>query len=334
MNRPAIVLAHWEGVDPYTDADLLRLDTAGRLLDRVPLQSWDDGRADALLAEAEILVGHWGCPPLDEAMLARAQKLRMFAYGAGTVKMQVTPAAWDRELRITSGADANGEPVAEFTLAAILMANKDVFWRADRAKGGPGWDRPPGAAEVGNYDKTIGIVAASLIGRRVIELLRPFPRLTAIVYDPFLTDDDAAALGVEKVDDLTDLCRRSNVLSIHAPSLPSTMHLVGREQLAALPDAATLINTARGAVLDHDALLDELRPGRICAILDVTDPEPLPDDSEFLTLPNVALTPHVAGSQGTELRRMADWVCDEVERYVEGRPARNPITRDIIDRTA
>lgn len=334
MRRPTIVLAHWEGVDPYTDEDLERLDRAGRLLDRTPLQSWDDDRAEALLADAEILVGHWGCPPLDEAMLARAPALRMFAYGAGTVKMQVTEAAWDRELRITSGADANGEPVAEFTLAAILMANKDVFWRADRAKGGAGWDRPAGAAPVGNYDKTIGIVAASLIGRRVIELLRPFPHLTPIVYDPFLGADDAAALGVEKVDDLTELCRRSDVLSIHAPALPATLHLVAREQLEALPDGATVINTARGVVIDHDALLDELRAGRICAILDVTDPEPLPEESEFFALPNVALTPHVAGSQGTELRRMADWVCDEVERYAEGRPARNPITRDIIDRTA
>ena len=86
--------------------------------------------------------------------------------------------------------------------------------------------------------------------------------------------------------------------------------------------------------MDHDSLLDQLRSGRICAILDVTDPEPLPADSEFLSLPNVMLTPHVAGSQGTELGRMAEWVCDEVERYADGRPARNPVTRDMIDRSA
>ena len=332
--RPAVVLAHWEGVDPYTDADLERLDTAGRLLDPTPLQGWDDPRADALLAEVEILVGHWGCPPLDAAVLDRAPKLAMFAYGAGTVKMQVTDAVWDRDLVVTSGADANGEPVAEFTLAAILMANKDVFWRADRMKGGAGWDRPEGAAPVGNWDKTIGIVAASLIGRRVIELLAPFPHLSPIVFDPFFTADAAAELGAEKVDDLTDLCRRSHILSIHAPALPSTLHLVGAEQLAALPDGATVLNTARGMVLDHDALLTELRSGRLCAVLDVTDPEPLPADSELFSLPNVVLTPHLAGSQGTELRRMADWVCDEVERFAAGRPPRNPVTRDMIDRTA
>ena len=334
MARPKTVLAYWDGVDPFTDAEIDRLAEIADLLDREPLQSWDDPRADALLAEVEVIVGHWGTPPLDAAMLERAPRLGMLAYGAGTVKMQVSDALWDRDVRVTSGADANGEPVAEFTLATILLANKDAFWQADRARGGPGWDRPTGAAPVGNWDKTVGIVAASLIGRRVIELLEPFAGITPIVYDPYLGAVAAERLGVETVDDLTELCRRSDVLSIHAPALPNTLQLVGAQELAALPDGATVVNTARGLVLDHDALLDHLRRGRITAVLDVTDPEPLPDDHELRSLPNVMLTPHLAGSQGTELRRMADWVIDEVERYAEGRPARNPVTREIIDRTA
>jgi phosphoglycerate dehydrogenase-like enzyme len=105
--------------------------------------------------------------------------------------------------------------------------------------------------------------------------------------------------------------------------------------LAALPDGATVINTSRGHCLDLDALTAELTAGRLFGIIDVTDPvEPLPEDHPLRSLPNAIYTPHMAGSQGTELARMSDWVCDEVERFVTGRPQRNRVTRDMIDRIA
>lgn len=335
MTRPAIVIAHMEGLRAFDDATLDRLDRAGRLLDREPLTSWDDPRADALLAEAEIIVGHWGTPLFDAAMLARAPKLRMFAYAAGTVKWYGIDEIWDRDLVVTSGAGANAEPVAEYTLAMILLANKRVFPSIDAQAGRDAWTAPPTAAAHGNWDKTIGLVSASLIGRRVAELLEPFPHLDVAIYDPFVDQAEVESLGANKVDDLLELCRRSDVLSIHAPALPATHNLVAAEHLAALPDGATVINTSRGHCLDLDALTAELDTGRLFAIIDVTDPvEPLPDDHPLRSLPNAIYTPHIAGSQGTELARMSDWVCDEVERFVQGRPQRNQITRDMIDRIA
>lgn len=335
MTRPAIVIAHMEGLRAFDDATLDRLDRAGRLLDREPLTSWDDPRADALLAEAEIIVGHWGTPLFDAAMLARAPKLRMFAYAAGTVKWYGIDEIWDRDLVVTSGAGANAEPVAEYTLAMILLANKRVFPSIDAQAGRDAWTPPPTAAAHGNWDKTIGLVSASLIGRRVAELLEPFPHLDVAIYDPFVDQAEVESLGATKVDDLLELCRRSDVLSIHAPALPATHNLVAAEHLAALPDGATVINTSRGHCLDLDALTAELDTGRLFAIIDVTDPvEPLPDDHPLRSLPNAIYTPHIAGSQGTELARMSDWVCDEVERFVQGRPQRNQITRDMIDRIA
>ena len=335
MARPAIILAHMEGLQPYDDATLDRLDRAGRLLDRTPLSSWDDSRADSLLAEAEIIVGHWGAPLFDAAMLARAPKLKMFAYAAGTVKWYGVDEVWDRGLVMTSGAGANAEPVAEYTLAMILLANKRVFPAIDAQAGRPAWQPPPGAAPHGNWDKTIGLVSASLIGRRVAELLQPFPHLHVEIFDPFVDAADIEALGATKIDDLTALCRRADVLSLHAPALPATHNLIGAEHLAALPDGATVINTSRGHCLDLDALIAELKSGRLFAVIDVTDPvEPLPDDHPLRTLPNAVYTPHIAGSQGTVLARLSDWVCDEVERFVAGRPQRNQITRDMIDRIA
>ena len=264
---------------------------------------------DALLADVEVVIGHWGCPPIDRSVLDRAPKLRLFAYGAGTVTQTITTDVLDRGVRVTSGATANAEPVAEFTLASILYANKDVIWQRDvrRMPRDPSLRsfRQPPVAPVGNADKMIGIVGASLIGRRVIELLEGFPDLDVGLYDPFVDADEAASLGVQLMN-LDELCSAVDVLSIHAPDLPSTRRMIG----------------------------DELQAGRLSAVLDVTDPEPLPDDHPLWRLPNAFVSPHVAGSLGTELQRMVDHLVDEIERWSTGRPARNEVTADSFHRLA
>lgn len=324
--QPNIAIAHWPGMDLFGDADLQRLRALGTLLNAEPIGAWDD-EAASVLAEAEVIVGHWGCPPLDAAMLDRAPRLGLFAYAAGTVKMTLTDAVWDRGIRVTSGANANAEPVAEFTLAAVLFANKGVLWRrgpADYSALSAMGDR-----QWGNYGRTVGIVGASLIGRRVIELLRTFPHLSVTLYDPFVTHEEAASIGVQKLE-LDELCAGADVLSIHAPALPETMHMIGAAQLSALPDGATVINTARGPLIDHETLLPHLTSGRLYAILDVTDPEPLPEDSPLLELPNVWISPHLAGSQGSELARMTTYAIEEIRRWSAGEPALNEVTRDRL----
>ncbi|MDE0115674.1 MAG: hydroxyacid dehydrogenase [bacterium] len=324
--QPNIAVAHWPGADLFRGADLNRLGALGTLLNTEPIGAWDDGIA-AVLGEAEVIVGHWGCPPLDAAMLERAPRLGLFAYAAGTVKTTLTDAVWDRDIRVTSGANANAEPVAEFTLAAILFANKGVLWRrgpADFSAMSAMGDR-----QWGNYGRTIGIVGASLVGRRVIELLRAFPHLKVTLYDPYVTSEEAASLGVEK-QELNELCASADVLSIHAPALPETMHMIGADQLSALPDGATVVNTARGPLIDHEALIPHLASGRLHAILDVTDPEPLSEGSPLLEMPNVWISPHLAGSQGTELARMTECVIEEVRRWSAGEPALNEVTRDRL----
>ena len=336
-HRPALLIAHHPSLDLLDEEALDRIDEVAEILDREPLGDWNAPRADDLLARAEVILGHWGCPPLDATVLDRAPRLGLFAYAAGTVKQTVSPDVFDRGIRVTSGADANAEPVAEFTLATILYANKDVVWQRDvrRTPRDPSLRsfRTAHDVAVGNYDKTIGIVGASLIGRRVIELLGAFPRLRVALYDPYVSDAEANALGVTRME-LDELCANVDILSIHAPDLPSTRHMIGRAQLAALRTGATVINTARGALLDHDALLEETASGRLSAVLDVTDPEPLPEDHPLWALPNVFITPHLAGSLGTELRRMIDHAVDEIDRWRTGRPARNAVTKDMLPRLA
>jgi phosphoglycerate dehydrogenase-like enzyme len=289
--------------------------------------------SERALATAEVLLSGWGCPPLSADALALMPRLRAVIHAAGSVKHHMTDAAWDRGLAVTSAARANALPVAEYTVAAILFANKRVLegahvYRRTRS-------RPDFLAlfpEIGNYRRTVGIVGASTIGRRVIELLRPFD-LTVLVHDPYLDRVEAGALGAELVD-LDTLARTSDVVSVHAPELPETYHQFSRERLALLRDGATFINTARGSLVDTDALTEELVAGRIHAVLDVTDPEPLPADSPLFDLPNVLLTPHQAGSFGNELRRLADTAIDELERYARGLPFAHPVHATALSRSA
>jgi phosphoglycerate dehydrogenase-like enzyme len=253
---------------------------------------------------------------------------------AGSVKGHVTEACWQRGLQVTSAAAANAVPVAEYTLAAVLFANKRVLPARDGYRrirdGGADWQTR--LADAGNYRRRVGILGASRVGRQVIGLLRPFD-LEVLVSDPFLDPDEAAALGARPVP-LPELFRDSDVVSVHAPSLHSTDGLVSRALLAAMPDGATLVNTARGSLIDQQALEQELVAGRLNAVLDVTSPEPLPAASPLYDLPNVLLTPHIAGSMGNELRRMADFALDELERWTKGIPFLDPILPDAWDRIA
>ena len=158
-----------------------------------------------------MLVGHWGCPPLTADMLAQAPNLRRFAYAAGTVKWQVTDAVWERGIVVTSAAAANAVPVAEYTVAMILLANKGALIFRERLRDPTTVAALP--AHVGNVDKRVGLVGASLVGRHVIELLRPYS-LRVSVYDPYLEAGEARELGVEKVDDLERRSARPSTCSV------------------------------------------------------------------------------------------------------------------------
>lgn len=289
------------------------------------LADLSDPAHDALLATVDVLITSWGAPRFDARLLARMPRLRAVFHAAGSVRPHVTEAFWERGLQITSAAEANAVPVAEFTLAAILFAGKRVLPqvrspRTDAAS----WGDQLRRRAIGNVDRTIGIVGYSRIGRRVVDLLRPFDGLRVLVADPFADAEEVAAAGAA-LTTLERMLPRVDVLSLHAPDLPSTFRMISAPQLAALPDGATVINTARGALLDHDALLAEARTGRIDALLDVTDPEPLPADSPLHDLPNVTITPHLAGSLGTETRRLTDMALSELEAFIAGDPPLFPV---------
>lgn len=283
--------------------------------------------------DVEVLITGWGAAAIGRDDLEGMPSLRAVFHGAGTVKGILGRDMWDRGVLVTTAAAANALPVAEFTLAAILFAGKRVFPTADEYARDPGFDRESDRfGSIGNYDRTIGIVGASQIGRRVIELLRPFD-VEVLVSDPFLSAAEADALGVHRVE-LDELFRRSDVVSIHAPLLESTVGLISAPLLESMPSGATLINTARGGLVDHDALTRLALEGKVSAVLDVTDPEPLPRDHSLRGLPNVFLTPHWAGARGNELHRLGESVVLEVEALAEGRSPLRPLSLKDMEKAA
>ncbi|MBN9629960.1 MAG: hydroxyacid dehydrogenase [Actinobacteria bacterium] len=310
----------------FTPDDLAALTRVADLDPSVTFTDFDDAPA-GLLDRVEILVTGWGAPQIGRAELDRMPKLRAIVHAAGTVKDHLSDAVWDRGVLVTSAASANAYPVAEYTLAMILLAGKRV---PDAIRG---YAHDPEAyadvdPAIGNFGRTVGVVGASRVGRRVIELLEPFD-LRVLLYDPYLEASDPVLARAERVG-LDELFRRSSIVSVHAPLLPETVGMIGSQQLDLLPAEATLINTARAPIVDQDALTAAVRSRGLRAVLDVTEPEPLPAGHPLRTLPRVVLTPHVAGALGNELRRLGECARHEVERFVAGEPAEHPVTKEAL----
>jgi len=332
IDRPAALFA----MDPANLSGLFPqslLDRTCQLVDVDPtlvVDDFDRPEVATALAKAEILITSWGCPPIDQRVLDAAPRLRAVLHAAGTVRELITQACWDRDLVVCNAVQANAIPVAEYTLAAILFAGKNAFALRDAFRD----EQPDPHADstIGNFRRRVGVIGASRVGRRLLELLRPLDFVVTLA-DPYVQPDEAAKFGATLLP-LDDLLRESDIVTLHAPDLPQTHRMLDRRRLALIPDAATLINTSRGALIDPDALADELISGRLNAVLDVTEPEPLPPDSPLYRLPNVFLTPHIAGSLGNELERLGAAVVDELDRLLAGLPLQYQVLHSDLNRLA
>lgn len=289
-----------------------------------------DPAVRAALSDVDALLTGWGCPQITPEVLDAAPKLKAIIHAAGSVKHFVDPAAFERGIQVSSAVVANALPVAEFTVATIVLSGKRAFRLGAEYKVSK--RKPDTEAVQGNYGSTVGLLGASRIGRMVAERLRAFD-LEVLISDPYLTPAEAAELGAELVE-LDELFSRSDIVSVHAPLLPETVGLVDARLLGLLKDGSVLINTARGRIVDAAALEHECRTGRIDAVLDVTDPEPLPPDSPLLEMPNVFLTPHLAGALGNEVARLGELAVGEMERFAAGAPLHHVISSAELGRIA
>jgi len=284
-----------------------------------------------LLPGVDAVLTSWGAPLFDQRLLDRAGRLKIIAHAAGTIKQLVVPEAFDRGIAVTHAASVIADSVGEWALTVALMSQRKAY-EFNYAMHHPEQGQPDrNAIGFGHelYFKRVGLVAASMTGRAFIRLLKPFG-CEILVYDPYLSEERARELGVRRVEHLDELFEVCDIVSNHAPTTPETNGMIGAAQLARLRDGALFINTARAAAVDYEALTRELQSGRIRGALDVYPKEPLALDSPLRRLPNVILSPHVAGGTVESRQRLGEAMVDELIRFLHGEPLRHRVTKEML----
>jgi len=272
--------------------------------------------------DIEGMVVSW--EPITRRVLDAAPRLRIIGKMGGAVGHIDLATCFERGITVVNASDATDESVAEFTLALILAALRDLPGLVANLRQAHVWDDRLFEELAG---KSVGIVGLGAISRRLIALLRPFG-CRVLLHSAHATREEATALGVELVS-LDEVCR-CEIVTLHCSLTPRTAGLIGRRELALLPDGALLVNTSRGKLVDESALLDELRAGRIRAALDVFPLEPLPDDSPLYELPGVLLTPHRAGATRQAYARLGSIVAENLRVFFRGETPHNQITPEKL----
>lgn len=304
-----------------------------KLFDFIPQRLTKKDLDSVDTSDVEFLFSTWGMQRFtDEEVSKYFPSLKAVFYAAGTVQ-GFAPQFLDRGIKVFSAWKANAVPVAEYTVAQILLANKG-FYQAERIcrkSYDDAWkffDRFPG-----NYNTKVGILGYGAIGADVIELLKNF-KLDVWLSSTSVTKERAEELGVtlKTMDEIFEHC---DVISNHIANNPKTQKIIGRKQLEMMKDYATLINTGRGAQIDEEVLIEVLEKNpTLTAVLDVTEPEPPVEGSKLYTLENVVLTPHIAGSSGKEVERMAEYMLEESQRFVKGEQLRYEVTKEMLEKMA
>lgn len=284
--------------------------------------------------DVTVILGGWGMPQLTKAVLDKLPNLQVIFYAGGTMKGIVTDDVWQRGIRITTANQSNAQPVAEFTLGQILVSMKNTYSLARQVKADQGYLIGPMRDDItGMYQTTVGITSLSAIGKQVIKLLQPFD-VNIQVYDPYGTEEVADQLGVTLVS-LEKLFASSDIVTLHTPLLLETENMINEDLLASMKNNASLINTARGGLVDENALISVMKNRQdLTAVLDVTNPEPPAKGSAMYQLENIVLTPHIAGSAGAERKRLGDAMAGEVVQYLENNQLTFEVTEDMFNKMA
>lgn len=301
---------------PALEADLRAL---GEIVFCFGARDMSEGAYGALWADADAALTGWGVRPPTPAMLDRAARLKIISHTAGSVRM-LPRHALEKGVVITTARAAIARTVAEFCLMNALILLRR--YRDALAPDGGGPEERPRSETL--YGKTVGLVGFGHIGRLFRQLLTPFGG-RVLVYDPYLGDDQVARLDIERTD-LPTLLQTSKVISLHAPDIPATHGLIGAQELALIPDGAVFLNSARGRLVDTEALTQALQTGRFQAAIDVTEPEPLPPDHPLRTLPNVLWTPHLAGPTDDELPELTRMALNDLGRFLRGEAPIYPLS--------
>jgi phosphoglycerate dehydrogenase-like enzyme len=283
------------------------------------------------LRETEVIITTCDFVPFSDGQLSEYfPRLKLVLYGAGSVQ-GFARTFLNRGIRVVSGWAAMSIPVMEMASSLVLLANKGYFQSLLRYKS-DGYKAAKDMASnefPGSYETRVGILGVGMIGSAVAKRLKQ-SNLEVLAYDPYLSGERAAELGVEKAS-LEEIFSGCQTISNHMAHNKETEGMLTYEYFSLMRDHATFINTARGASLVEADLVRALKekPART-AVLDVTWPEPAAAGHEFLSLPNVFLTPHIAGYANQEVLRLADYMFDELKRFMAGEKLLYEVTLPML----
>jgi phosphoglycerate dehydrogenase-like enzyme len=286
-----------------------------------------------VLAETqpEIVMTGWSSPKLTARLLEAHPQIKYLVNLTGELKAYVTRECLEKGLIVTNWGDVPAASVAEAALMMTLASLRQVYYWQKRMHEDRAWSGDATRTPAGLFDKTVGLYGFGLIAREFARMIRPFnPRI--LVLSGWLSAEDREEFGVEPVATLKDLFVQSDLVSIHTGNRPDTYHTVDAQILAAMKDGGHIVNTARGAIVDTDALVAELRRGRLFAALDVFEEEPLPADHPLRGLDRCLLFPHTGGPTHDYRFRCGENAVAQIRRYVQGDPLKYLLTIKQYDR--
>lgn len=255
---------------------------------------------------------------MDAELLSALPNLKVYFYGAGSVRKLVTEAFWKREIKLSSAYKVNATPVVEYSVSSIVMGLKQAWHFNAMLKAGRDqvdYSRIRGVY----YGSRVGIISLGAIGQNVARILTSQHDVDVFAYDPFAEEATFSDLCVTRVDSLDALFSHCEVVSLHAPWLQETEGLISGDMLRSMPPYGTFINTSRGAIVREEEMLEVLQErSDLCAVLDLIQDQGAFDLTPLARLPNVFITPHIAGSMGNECQLMGDFAVAGCKRYLQG----------------
>jgi phosphoglycerate dehydrogenase-like enzyme len=263
------------------------------------------------LKGVDVCITGWGTGKFDSYVLQEADTLRILAHTGGTVANIASEALYDKGIKVISGNSMYAESVAEGVIAYVLCALRELPYYSNEMKQG-GWRRDNFNNE-GLLDNSVGLIGFGAVSKCLIKFLAPF-RCNIRIYDPFVSDEVFHEYGVQR-GELDEIFKQCKIVSLHVPQRPETYHMIDKRLLKMLQNGALLINTARGSVIDEDALVAELEEHRFKAVLDVFEVEPLREDSKLRKLENAVLIPHMAGPTVDRRAYITMKLLEDIERF-------------------
>lgn len=286
------------------------------------------------LRDVAFVFSTWGMLALTQDEISEFfPHLQAVFYAAGSVQAFARPFLASG-VAVFSAWLANAVPVAEYTVAQILLAGKGFYQGADRYRSSGFSDARDFTAQFrGNYGAKVGILGAGAIGTLVIRMLKSY-KLEILVYDPFLSDENAEKLAVQKAA-LPEIFSQCQVISNHIANNAQTVGMLDYPLFSRMQPYATFLNTGRGAQVVEPDLIRAMNevPTRT-SVLDVTSPEPVPAESPLLHTSNIFITPHIAGSAADEIARMGEYMLQEYSAFSASAPCAYRVTEEMLQTMA